>query len=318
MNNRASSVGSGLNPQNTDHPNLPNFLIVGAAKAGTTAIWHYLRQHPEIYMSRHKEPRFFAVYGRPLNFQGPGDKTRFKFVTDLQEYQQLFADVTDERAVGEVSPWYIYVQRAAPAIKEMLPRVKLVAILRDPVDRAFSNYLHAVNEGLEPLPTFRKAMEAESTRIRENWSPRFHYKKKGFYYRQLRHYLKFFDREQLKIYLYEDLVNEPEAMFADLFEYLGVDPDFRVNTGERHNESHVTRSRTVKRFLEPGNVVSQSAKLLVSKRWRRTIRQRITALNLGPKPKLSRKDREYFIEVYREDVAKLEELIGRDLSSWVS
>lgn len=242
MSNHAVNSRLVTGSNKPDNPTLPNFLIIGAAKAGTTALWHYLRQHPELYMSRHKEPRFFALYGQPLAFQGPGDQTRFNFVTDFQDYQQLFADVQDEKAIGEASPWYLYVKTAAPAIKEMLPGVKLVAVLRDPVDRAFSNYLHAVNEGLEPLPTFREAMDAEAARIRENWSPRFHYKSKGFYYRQLQHYLEFFDREQLKIYLYEDLTNEPEALFADLFEYLGVDPMFHVDVEKRHNESQIGRA----------------------------------------------------------------------------
>ena len=134
---------------NRGKPILPNFLIIGAAKAGTTALWHYLRQHPEIYMSPHKEPRFFALYGQPVNFKGPGDKTRFKFVTELQEYHQLFAGVQNEKAIGEASPWYLYVKSAAPAIKKMLPDVKLVVFLRDPVERASTNYLHVVNEGLD-------------------------------------------------------------------------------------------------------------------------------------------------------------------------
>lgn len=302
-------------------PILPNFLIIGAAKAGTTAMWHYLRQHPEIFMSRQKEPRFFALYGKPVNFKGPGDQTRFKFVKELQEYQQLFAGVQNEKAIGEASPWYFYVESAAPAIKKMLPDVKLVVLLRDPVERAFSNYLHAVNEGLEPEPTFREAMEAEEIRIRENWSPRFHYKSKGFYFNQLQHYLKFFDRDQLKVYLYEDLTNDPDAMFCDLFKFLGVDPTFRVDVRLRHNESRVAKSKTVERFLRPPNAVVQSLKPLLPKCLRESVKGKMAILknlNLKPKPKLSRKDREEFIELYRKDIAQLEEFIGRDLSKWIS
>lgn len=300
----------------TDRAVLPNFLVIGAAKAGTTALWQYLRQHPELYMSPHKEPRFFALYGRPVNFRGPGDMTEFNFVTELEAYQELFAGVRDEKAIGEVSPWYLYVETAAPAIRKLLPDVKLVAILRDPVERAFSNYLHAVNEGLEPLPTFREAMDAEEARIRDNWSPRFHYKSKGFYYRQLQHYLEYFDRGQLRIYLYEDLINEPEAMFADLFEFLGVDPGFRVDTGKRHNESRPVRSRTLRQLLEGRNVIRRGARLLVPGPLRAAIRERVSALNTGQKPRLSGRDREYFIEVYRDDMTKLEAFLECDLSRW--
>lgn len=295
---------------------LPNFLVIGAAKAGTTALWHCLRQHPELYMSPHKEPRFFALYGRPVNFRGPGDMTRFNFVTDLEAYQRLFAGVRDEKAIGEVSPWYMYVESAAPAIRKLLPDIRLVAILRDPVERAFSNYLHAVNEGLEPLPTFREAMDAEAARIRDNWSPRFHYKSKGLYYRQLRHYLEYFDRGQLRIYLYEHLVNEPEALFADLFEFLGVEPMFRVDAGERHNESRAPRSRAVKHVLEQRNIVRQGAKLLVPGPLRAGIRKGLHALNTRAKPKLSRRDRKDLIEIYRDDITDLEAFLECDLSGW--
>lgn len=305
-----------MSSRGTGRAVLPNFLVIGAAKAGTTALWHYLRQHPELYMSRHKEPRFFALYGRPVNFRGPGDMTRFNFVTELETYQQLFAGVQDEKAIGEVSPWYMYVDSAAPAIRKLLPDVKLVAILRDPVERAFSNYLHAVNEGLEPLPTFREAMDAEKARIRDNWSPRFHYKSKGFYYRQLQHYLEYFDRSQLRIYRYEQLAADPGALFADLFEFLGVDPAFQVDTGKRHNESRAARSRTVKHVLEHRNIIRQGAKLLVPKSLRAGIRNRISALNTGSKPQLSRRDRKDFIEIYRDDITKLEAFLGCDLSGW--
>lgn len=318
MSHAASDSGSITNTALSGKRMLPNFLVIGAAKAGTTAMWHYLRQHPEVYMSPHKEPRYFALCGQPVNFQGPGDQTRFNFVTELTDYQRLFAKAKEEKAMGEASPWYLYVKSAAPAIKEVLPDVKLVAILRDPVDRAFSNYLHAVGEGLEPLSSFREAMEAEESRIRENWSPRFHYKSKGFYYQQLQHYLKFFRREQLKIYLYEDLANEPEALFADVFDYLGVDPLFTVDVGKRHNESRTARSRTIKQVLEKDNIVRRCTRSAVPKRWRKTIRKNVSALNLKPKPKLSSQDRKQYIEVYRDDIEKLEQLIDCDLSNWVT
>jgi hypothetical protein len=305
-----------MSSRTTGESVLPNFLVVGAGAAGTTELCQYLRQHPQLYMSRHKQPRFFALYGRPVNFRGPGDMTELNLVADLGAYQQLVAEVQDEKAIGEVSPWYLYVETAAPAIRKLLPDVKLVAILRDPVDRAFSNYLHAVNEGLEPLPTFRDAMDAEEVRIRDNWSPRFHYKSKGFYYQQLQHYLEYFDRGQLRIYLYEDLVNEPEAMLADLFEFLGVDPELRVDVGKRHDESRPVRGRPVRHLPEDRNILRRGARRLVPTPLRAAIRDRLIALNTGGKPRLSGRDRRDFIEIYRADIAKLEMFLGCDLSGW--
>jgi hypothetical protein len=297
---------------------LPNFLVIGAAKAGTTAIWHYLNQHPQIYMSAHKEPRFFALCGRPVDFCGPGDMTRFRFVTDFDEYERLFDGVDRETAIGEASPWYFYVPSAAPAIKERLPDVKLVVILREPVERAFSNYLHAVAEGLEPLRTFREAMEAEEERIQAGWSPRFHYKQKGFYHRQLSHYLKYFDREQLRIYLYDDFVEDPAGLLEDLFAFLGVDAGFEVDVTQRHNVSRLPRSGALARILREGNFLTRTVGHLIPGAFRGKFREKIAAFNEIPRPVLSSEDRSRFSREYREDVLHLEELIGKSLNRWSS
>jgi len=151
---------------------LPNFLVIGTAKAGTTSLNQYLRQHPQIYMSPHKAPRFFALEGQPLAFDGPGDRTRFTFVTERAQYEALFDGVSTERAVGEASPWYLYVEQAPERIKHHVAHARLIGVLRDPVQRAYSNFLHARSEGLEPLDDFAAAMDAESERIDRNWSYR--------------------------------------------------------------------------------------------------------------------------------------------------
>lgn len=294
---------------------LPNFLVIGAAKAGTTSVWQYLRQHPQIYMSPHKEPRYFALCDGAVDFRGPGD-SRFHFVTELSDYEALFAGADGELVRGEVSPWYLYVPTAAPAIHRLIPDVKLVAILRDPVDRAFSNYLHAMKEEIEPLGEFAAAMDDESRRIEANWSPRFHYLQKGFYHRQITHYLELFDRDQMKIYLYEDLVGRPQEMFEDLFSFLGVDPLHRVDTTRKYMDSRQARSTAFERFLTHGNRLTELARPLVPPAMRRRVKANLRRLNRRPKPELSAADRERFVAVYRDDILALEGLLDRDLSEW--
>jgi hypothetical protein len=297
---------------------LPNFLVIGAAKAGTTAMWHYLGQHPQIYMSPHKEPRYFALCGRPVDFRGPGDMTRFHFVTDFADYEALFDGVKGETAIGEASPWYLYVPSAAPAIKERLPGVKLVAILREPVERAFSNYLHAVREGLEPLRSFREAMEAEEGRIQAGWSPRFHYRQKGFYYQQLSHYLEFFDRRQFWICLYDDFLENPAEVFADLFNFLDIDSEFEVDVRQKLNVSWVPRSRALAQILREGNTLTRGMRRVVPKGIREKIKERIGAFNERPKPILSAEDRARYRSEYRDDVLQLESLLERNLERWTN
>ena len=167
---------------------LPNFLIIGAAKAGTTSLYRYLEQHPEVYMSPVKEPKFFALGGERLDYRGPGDEARMRgaSVTSLEDYRELFRGVSTETAVGEASTLYLYSERAAARIKHHVPDVKLIAVLRNPVDRAYSDFLHLVRDGIEPLTDFPQALEAEESRIRSRWAPMWHYRRRGFYHPQLK------------------------------------------------------------------------------------------------------------------------------------
>ena len=237
---------------------LPNFLIIGEARCGTTALWHFLRQHPDVYMSPRKEPQFFALHGRRADFHGPGDES-LNCVEDYNEYEQLFNNVDGQRAIGEASTWYLSSPNAAPAIKQLIPDVKLIAILRHPVERAFSHYLLRVKEGLEALPTFHEAMYVEEKRIQALWSPRFHYKKRGFYFRHISHYFALFSLDRVKVYLYDDFVNNSDALFSDIFNYLGVDP-LRVNASERIRELlDASEQNTRSHFAESPNTAPQTA-----------------------------------------------------------
>ncbi|MGK7947882.1 MAG: sulfotransferase [Xenococcaceae cyanobacterium] len=297
---------------------MPNFLIIGAAKAGTTALYHYLQQHPQIYMSPHKEPRFFALEGQPLDFRGPGDKTRFKFVTDLDSYRALFDGVSHQIAIGEASPWYLYVPQAGERIKHYLPQVKLIAILREPVARAYSNYTHALREGLEPLEDFALAMDAESERISQNWSYRWHYQQKGFYYGQLKHYFNLFDREQIRVYLYDDFIRNPVSLLQDIFRFLEVEDSFIPDLSRKHNVSGIPRNVALDQFLirdtRPKRVLKR---LFPAKILRQQLKNKIMELNLRPKPPLEPKAKKRFQQVYREDILQLQKLIQRDLSRWL-
>lgn len=297
---------------------MPNFLIIGAAKAGTTAAYRYLQQHPQIYMSPHKEPRFFALEGKPLDFRGPGDRSRFRFVTDIESYRALFDDVTDEIAIGEASPWYLYVPQAPERIVRYLPNVKLIAILREPVERAYSNFLHAVREGLEPLRDFTQAMAAETERIESNWSYRWHYKQKGFYYIQLKRYFDLFSREQIAIYRYEDFTNNTVEVMQDMFRFLSVDPSFVPDTTQKHNVSAMAKNKDLEEFLTRSNPLkSIISPLLPSVKLRRQLKNHLLKLNLQPKPQLQAEIKEQYLSEYHQDVLQLQDLTQQDFSRWL-
>lgn len=304
---------------------MPNFLVIGAAKSGTSALYRYLKQHPQIYMSQIKEPHFFAFEGERPSFQGPGDQELYDYigVSDIETYRALFEGVSKETAIGEASTAYLYLSRARDRIRHYVPEAKLIAILRDPAERAYSNFLHLVRDCREPLRDFARALQAEEDRIQNNWGPLWHYKQTGFYYAQLKRYYEVFEREQIKIYLYEDLNDDPLSVLRDAYGFLGVDNTFVPDVSMRYNVSGVPKNERVHalyEFLHRPHPVKSIFKPLLPHESRRRLRERLlNALrnqNLT-KPPFPLEIQRQLEEVYREDVLKLQELIQRDLSEWL-
>src|SRR5688572_12221195 len=201
----------------------PNFLLIGAAKSGTTSLHSYLDQHPDVFMSRRKELQFFPWDNQPPEFRGPGDDIMItrQVITSVEEYRSHFAAAGGYKARGESSPSYLYIPRAAERIRHHIPDAKLIAVLRHPADRAYSNYIMLRREGWEMLP-LDQALAAEERRIRDGWGYAWHYLRRGSYGAQLELYLELFRRDQLKIYLYEDLQADVAGLAQDIFRFLEV------------------------------------------------------------------------------------------------
>jgi len=297
---------------------MPNFLIIGAAKSGTGALYHYLGQHPQIYMSPVKEPMFFALEGEKVDFSGPGDNKAINriSITDRAAYQLLFQDISNEKAVGEASTLYLYSPIAPERIRHNIPEVKLIAMLRHPAERAYSAFMHLVREGREPLADFTQALQEETIRISSNWGPLWHYTQEGFYYIQLKRYFDRFDQRQIKVYLYEDFVTNPGGIIKDIFRFLEVDEAFVPNMSIRYNVSGIAKNKALHAFLTKKNPIKTVIRLVFSDRLRRRIRNNLMNRNLV-KPPLAQALRKQLIDIYREDVLKLQELIQQDLSHWL-
>lgn len=215
---------------------MPNFLIVGAAKSGTTSLHYYLQQHPEIHMSRRKDTFFFNFYGEEPSFNGPGDNEWYKrhAIIRREDYQAQFEGARGETAIGEACAQYLYDPRVPVRLHRDIPNARLIAILRNPVDRAYSSFLQQVRDGYETRSDFGEALNLEEYRIRNNWRPIWHYRKRGFYHQQLQKYLLFFDSSRIRVYLYEDLKDNTSWMLSDIFQHLGVDDSFAPDTTVRH------------------------------------------------------------------------------------
>lgn len=304
---------------------LPNFLIVGAQKAGTTALYYALSKHPQVFMSAVKEPAYFVAEDALRNAVGPGDEASH-VVTSLDAYEELFAGSGSADARGESSTSYLYDPDAPQRIKDQLPDVKLIAILRNPVDRAYSNFLHLVRDGREPVHDFRAALAREEQRRAEGWSLSWRYLDKGYYGAQVERYLAQFGPEQFRCYLYEDYNDDPDATIGDIYRFLGVDDTFAQDLSLRLNVGGLPRSKSLQWLArravpppqDPNNTRARRLRWLIDALPDR-LRGRLLeaqSSNLSRPPALSPDLRRELLEGYREDADRVEQLTGLDVSRW--
>jgi hypothetical protein len=289
---------------------MPNFLIIGAMKSGTTALYYYLEQHPEIYMSPVKEPNFFSSQEQ----ENAADA-----VTNIGTYQDLFRGGSGKKALGEASHSYLYEPRAAAEIKRYVPEAKLIAILRNPIDRAYSHFLHMVRTGMEPLDDFAQALREEEVRIYKERTFQ-DYIGRGLYYQQLKRYFGTFPQEQVRVYLYEDLSGAPISTVQDAFRFLKVDDSFVPDVSLRRNVSGQPKYKTLDGLLRRQSRIKHAAKIYLPARMRWRLSKTFDDLktrNLAEPPPVQSKVRRHLIGVYREDILKVQELIHRDLSGWL-
>ena len=241
---------------------LPTFLIIGATKAGTTSLHHYLSQHPDIFMLPQKETNFFAQDSALCLM----DRT----VRSEEEYKELFKDAGGAKAIGETSPAYLAVPDSPKLIKKMIPDAKMIVILRDPIERAYSHYLMRRRQGKELRETFEECLAVDDL------DPMRSYKSRGFYGEQLERYRKEFPADRLKIFLYEDFVGDPLRVVREICTFLEVNAAFTPDMKEKYN------------------------------------------VNPPAEKPMSKETDELLKNLYREDIALTEKLIGRDLSHWLA
>lgn len=305
--------------------NLPTFLIIGAGKSGTTALHNYCDQHPEVFMTRIKETNFFELEGQRVHYTRAEDPLQFhhypQSINNMEDYQALYLEAQGhEKALGETSPMYLYGEKAPINIKAYVPDVKLIAILRQPTDRLYSRFLHLCRDGDQPTDDFLDALDKDSI-----WWQRNDLVREGFYYTHLKRYFDLFDRSQLKVFLYEDLRNNADQLMKELFAYIGVDPNFRPSLETEYNVSGIPKNRMVDQLIGSNSIIVRTAKAIaptVVERLKSSpaAQKKLTDLrkkNLDRSP-LSAEVRARFLdEVYGQEIEKLAQLLGRDLSHWM-
>ncbi|MEM8642141.1 MAG: sulfotransferase [Cyanobacteria bacterium P01_G01_bin.54] len=302
---------------------LPTFLLLGAPKAGTTALYHALGQHPQVFMSTIKEPHFFAfANAQAALFKGPRDERgelTTHSVTDPSAYKGLFQAAPTGMARGEASTMYLYYPQVPERIVQYCPDAKLVAILRNPIERGFSHFLHLRRDGREWLTDFNQALAAEPERRTQGWSPSWHYWAVGQYAEQLPRYWQQFPREQLRICLYEDWQQDPTAFLEDLAMFIGVDPDLVPELGDRHNTTQqVQKNVGIHDFLTQENPIKSVLRRLIPAQIRQPLAAKAYRANVTAPPQLTPELRAQVLPQFREGILRTQDLIDRDLSAWLA
>jgi len=315
----------------------PTFIGIGPMKSGSTSLYFYLRQHPEIWLSPLKNPKYFEadwdshprLRERSYSFDDhlAGRDARGTRVTSRTEYLRFYEGAGDARAAGEVCPSYLTHRGVAERIRDFDSAMKIIAVLRDPVARAYSQYQFLVSRGQETCPTFLEAVALEDPDEPLFYDERFFaeerprsYLRESFYARNLESWFECFPEKQVQVLRFEDLRDRKEWFLEEVFTFLSVDPAFRPEDLSARNPTEVVRSGGVQRLL--GRVPGGAAIRRILPRgatnlFRRT-RQRIGRMNVTDPPPLSAEDRAALLPVFREDTLALQERLGRDLSTWLA
>lgn len=273
---------------------LPNFLIIGAPKAGTTSLYEHFRSHPDVFMPRLKEPRFFCYGGR-------GDRLKYPVQT-LEEYEALFEEAGDATARGEATVHYLRHPDAAERIRDLIPDVRLVASLRDPVDRSYSVYqMNRRNHAVHTDVSFADAVRSDPLL-------------QDTYHDHLRRFFDRFPRERIRVILLEDLEAQPRRTMRDLYEFVGVDPDFEPDLARIANQGGDPRNRVLHNLLSDKRLIAASRRLLPERLVAPLKALRTRNLSKAPLPEADRGAAQAF---FRDDILRTQDLIGRDLSHWL-
>ena len=301
---------------------LPQFVLAGAPKAGTTALHAALATHPGLYLSPVKEPKFYLTDGRPpprSGQQGPGDAhSAREWVWRRDRYVRLFAGAPAGAVRGESTPFYLYDRAAQRRLVADVPDVKVVAVVRDPVDRALSNWVHLRADGLEPEADFGGAVELEEHRIEAGWAPFWHYTGLGRYGEQLRDLLTLLPREQLLVLRFREVVAEPARTLDRVSAFLGVAPGVAHAVPAENVKPFVADTPRYRALARCARAGARAGALLPPQVWRQVSRPLLAALHAGAtkRPPLPVEVRRAVLERVLPDIALLEEVTGESFADW--
>jgi hypothetical protein len=304
---------------------IPDFLVIGGGKSGTTSLNMYLKQHPEIFMPAVKEPNFYGYENKtPDDFGGDLEEIAYfkNSITDLAKYLDLFRNAAPGQIKGEISNTYMHHDQAPMRIKHYNPAMKLIAILRQPAERLFSRYLHLARENRLPTSNFSDCRNKDSV-----WWKRNDLIKEGFYFKNLSRYYQLFPRQNIKIYLYEELNNDARQVLKDIFTFLNVNPNFNPDSRIHYNKSGLIKNQFLNKIYGQKGLISSGVKAVFPKSIVSNLKGNAfirSTINYLRQQNLKRPKPDPAVlnwlthEVYEADIKNLQELIGKNLEHWLA
>ena len=276
----------------------PNFFIVGTPKSGTTSLFHYLQEHPEVFLPELKEPHFFSC---------PEVKNTYyktKIVDSKEEYLDLYQETESFKAVGDLSSSYLFNKESPKRIHQFNPHAKIIIVLRNPVDRALSHYLMDVNLGYINVPLLEVINNKDT--FKQHYQE---YIELGFYEQQIRAYIKQFPDSQIKVVLSDTLYANTAETLKDIYSFINVSTTFITDFETVHNSYTVPRFKALKSLVQ-----SDGLKKMIPSGLKSGLKSLIYKTN-AEKPKLE-VEKNLLREIYKKSIVETETLINQDLSSW--
>jgi len=275
---------------------LPTFLIAGVEKSGSTSLYHYLRQHPDVFMPNQKEPNFFIDGGS---------------IQTLDDYEALFDGASGAVARGEASVGYMNDPSSAARIAAVLPDAQILIVLRDPAARAYSHYNMLVEHGVLPSRPYSEVLQQAEERADFAFTglPTSRYAK------GLRAFQEAFG-ENVHVHFFDELKADPLATVRAIYTQIGVDPSFTPDLTQTYNRTHRPKSSVLQRLMRRSNPVKSVLRTLIPETYRSRLRDSLTEVNKSPVPPLDPESRARLTRLLRDDIEETEAILGRSLDAW--
>ena len=300
-------------------PNI-NLFIVGAAKSGTTSLYHYLNQHPDVFFPKVKEPNYYSNIESEdrMVYENPKEGVFYhnKIINDQNIYYSLYKNSFNYKVIGDASPSYLWDTKSAQMIYDNFPNAKIIIVLRNPIKRTYSHYLMNIKSGVEKENNFLTALKRDKKTKPKVWGGGkvLLYEELGMYHKQVKTYFNTFDKKNIKIIIYEDFFKNIDEGLNDIYAFLNIKKTDKVDSKIRYNQ-FVSPKNSMAKFLLQQKTKLSLIRKLIPKKIINSFKNKFL-LQKAIKPDMDKNSKRYLSEVFSEDILKLEELLGQKFDGW--